>query len=258
VGRWLTRGYDSLVDEDSLARLRRLNRRHSLVFLMSHRSYLDEFTLPPVLQSGSLAPLYGLAGANLDFFPFGTTARRTGIVHVRRSTGDLPFYRLALRSYVGQLVADRSNLVWSIEGGRSRTGKLRPPRLGLLRYVGDALEELPEADPLLVPVSIMYDQLPVHEVGKMASEARGQDKETEDVRWLINYTAGLRERLGRVYLDFSTPLPLRERLQELRAEEVTENRVERVALEMCHGSTRPLRSPRPPWCTSRCWPPTGL
>jgi glycerol-3-phosphate O-acyltransferase len=234
VGRWLTRGYDSIVDEDSLAKLRRLNRKHSLVFLMSHRSYLDEFTLPPVLQSDSLAPLFGLAGANLDFFPFGTIARRTGIVHVRRSTGDIPLYRLALRSYVGQLVAERSNLVWSIEGGRSRTGKLRPPRLGLLRYVVDALDELPEADPLLVPVSIMYDQLPVHEVGKMASEARGENKEAEDVRWLINYASGLRERLGRVYLDFGTPLPLRERLEELRAVEVTENQVDRVALEMCH------------------------
>ena len=233
-GSWLSRGYDVLVDEDGLANLRKLDKKHSLIFLISHRSYLDEFILPPMLQGGDLSPLYGMAGSNLDFFPLGTIARRTGIVHVRRSTADVPLYRLALRSFMGQLVANRSNLCWSIEGGRSRTGKLRPPRYGLLRYVADAVEELPEADPLLVPVSIMYDQLPVHEVGKMASEARGQDKKPEDFRWLVNYARGLRERLGRVYLDFGQPLPLRQRMAELRADEVTENQVERVALDLCH------------------------
>ena len=233
-GSWLTRGYDILVDEDGLAELRRLDRKHSLVFLISHRSYLDEFALPPVLEAGRLSALYGMAGANLNFFPLGTVARRTGIVHVRRSTGDIPFYRLALRCYVGQLIANKSNLCWSIEGGRSRTGKLRPPRFGLLRYVADAVHELPGADPLLVPISIMYDQLPVHEVGRMASEARGQGKEAEDVRWLVNYARGLRERLGRVYLDFGEPLPLRRRFEELRAEGVKDNQVERVALDVCH------------------------
>src|SRR5882757_4578327 len=233
-GGWLTRGYDVLVDDDGLAELRRLDRKHALIFLISHRSYLDEFVLPPVLQNGDLSPLYGMAGANLNFFPLGTVARRTGIVHVRRSTSDIPIYRLALRSFIGQLVANKSNLCWSIEGGRTRTGKLRPPRYGLLRYVADAVEELPGAEPLLVPVSMMYDQLPVHEVGRMASEARGQNKEPEDVRWLVNYARGLRERLGRVYLDFGTPLPLRQRLAELRADAVTENQVERVALDVCH------------------------
>jgi glycerol-3-phosphate O-acyltransferase len=233
-GGWLTRGYDILVDDDGLAELRRLDRKHALIFLISHRSYLDEFILPPVLQSGGLSPLFGMAGANLNFFPLGTVARRTGIIHVRRSTGDIPIYRLALRSFVGQLVANKSNLCWSIEGGRTRTGKLRPPRYGLMRYMADAVEALPDTDPLLVPVSFMYDQLPVHEVGRMASEARGQGKEAEDVRWLVNYAAGLRERLGRVYLDFGTPLPLRQRLEELRADEVTENQVERVALDVCH------------------------
>ncbi|WP_084216786.1 lysophospholipid acyltransferase [Pseudonocardia spinosispora] len=233
-GNWMTRGYDVLVDEDGLAEMRRLDRKHALIFLISHRSYLDEFIMPPTLEAGGLSPLFGMAGANLNFFPFGTIARRTGIIHVRRSTGDIPIYRLALRSFVGQLVANKSNLCWSIEGGRSRTGKLRPPRYGLLRYVADAVEELDDTDPLLIPVSFMYDQLPVHEVGKMASEARGAGKEAEDVRWLVGYARGLRERLGRVYLDFGTPLPLRQRLEELRADEVTENQVERVALDVCH------------------------
>jgi glycerol-3-phosphate O-acyltransferase len=234
VSRWVTRGYDVLVDEDKLAQLRRLDRNHSLIFLTSHRSYLDQFVLFPALAAGGLSPVFGFAGGNLDFFPFGTLARRNGLMHVRRSTTDAPVYRFALREMIGHLVANRVNLCWSIEGGRTRTGKLRPPRYGLLRYVADATGAAANSEPLLVPVSVVYDQLPIHEVTRMTSEARGAEKEAENLRWLIRYAAGLKERRGRVYLDFGNPLDLRERLVQLPAEGVGASRVERVALDVCH------------------------
>ena len=238
-GQWMRRGYDTLLDEEGLAGLRELDRKHSLIFLFSHRTYLDEWVLPPALVSSGISPPYGLAGANLNFFPLGTVARRTGIVHIRRSTSDVPVYRLALRAYVGQLVANRANLIWSIEGGRSRTGKLRPPRYGLLRYVVDAVEAVDAPEALVVPVSVVYDQLPAHEVSLMVSEARGLGKQPENVRWLLGYARGLRHRLGRVYVDLGQPLRLRERLAELRADDPAETRaVERVALEVSHRINR--------------------
>ena len=235
LSAWMMRGYDTIIDEDGLTRLRRLDRWHSLIFLISHRSYLDEFVLPPSLLSAGFSPTYGLAGANLNFFPLGTVARRTGIVHVRRATGGEPVYRLALRAFVGQLVKNRANLIWSIEGGRSRTGKLRPPRYGLLRYVADAVESVDATEALVVPVSIVYDQLPVHEIGRMASESRGLGKQPENIRWLVGYARGLHAQLGRVYLDFGEPLDLSARLAELRADEsAARYRVERVAIDVCH------------------------
>jgi glycerol-3-phosphate O-acyltransferase len=238
-GRWMRRGYDTLLDEEALAGLRELDRRHSLIFLISHRSYLDEWVLPPALVSSGISPLYGLAGANLNFFPLGTVARRTGVVHIRRSTSDVPVYRLALRAYIGQLVANRANLLWSIEGGRSRTGKLRPPRYGVLRYVVDAVEAVDAPEALVVPVSIVYDQLPAHEVSLMVSEARGLGKQPENVRWLLGYARGLHHRLGRVYVDLGQPLRLRERLAELRVDDPAQTHaVERVALEVSHRINR--------------------
>src|SRR6516225_9322088 len=238
-GRWMLRGYDTLLDEEALAGLRELDRRHPLIFLISHRSYLDEWVLLPALLSSGIAPPYGLAGANLNFFPLGTVARRTGMVHIRRSTGDAPVYRLALRAFIGQLVANRANLIWSIEGGRSRTGKLRPPRYGLLRYVVDAVEAVDAPEALVVPVSIVYDQLPTHEVSLMVSEARGLRKQPENARWFLDYTRGLRHRLGRVYVDLGQPLRLRERLAELRVDDPAETHaVERVALEVSHRINR--------------------
>ena len=236
---WMVRSYDVVADDDQLADLRKLDRSHSLIFLISHRSYLDEFALPPLLIKAGLSPCYGLAGANLDFFPLGTIARRIGVVHVRRVTADTPVYRFALRSMVGRLVDRGNNLVWSIEGGRTRTGKLRPPRYGLLKYVIDAVESASTTDVLVVPTSIMYDQLPLHEVERMASESRGSSKQPEDLRWLVGYARGLESPLGRIYLDFGTPVPLTDRLAELRADGLDDRQVvERVALDVCHRINR--------------------
>jgi glycerol-3-phosphate O-acyltransferase len=80
-GGWMLRGYDRLLDEEGLASLRGLDGKNSLAFLIAHRSYLDEWALPPALVEFGVDPPFGFAGANLNFFPLGTIARRTGIVH---------------------------------------------------------------------------------------------------------------------------------------------------------------------------------
>ena len=58
-GQWMRRGYDTLLDEEALAGLRELDRKHSLIFLISHRSYLDEWVLPPALLSSGISPRTG-------------------------------------------------------------------------------------------------------------------------------------------------------------------------------------------------------
>jgi glycerol-3-phosphate O-acyltransferase len=235
LAAWMVRGFQVVIDDDDLASLRALDRDHALIFLISHRSYLDQFSFPPRLARGGIAPTFGLAGANLNFFPLGTLARRNGFIPVRRATGDVPVYRLALRSLVGQMVAGGHNLVWSIEGGRTRTGKLRPPRYGLLRYVTDAVESVRSEQTVAVPVSILFDQLPLHEVKLMVEESRGLPKRPENARWLFSYARGLRHRLGRIYINFGSPVPLYERLVALRADGLTDRQVvERVALDICH------------------------
>jgi glycerol-3-phosphate O-acyltransferase len=133
------------------------------------------------------------------------------------------------------MVASGRNLVWSIEGGRSRTGKLRPPRYGLLRYVTDAVDSVGSDRTLAVPVSILFDQLPFHEVKLMTAESRGLPKKPENARWLLSYARGLRHRLGHIYINFGAPVQLYERLAELRAEDLNDRQVvERIALEICH------------------------
>jgi glycerol-3-phosphate O-acyltransferase len=235
-GQWMLRGYDQLVDEEGLGRLRQLDRKHTLVFLISHRSYLDGWTMGPGLSSLGISPCFFLGGSNLDLFPINALARNVGVVYIRRATENLPVYRFTLRAYIAELVRNRRNLWWSIEGGRTRTGKLRPPRYGLLRYVIDAVASFDGPEVLLVPVSNVYDQL--HEVGVVTAEARGGKKRVESPLWFLRYALELRRRMGRVYVDFGEPLRLRDRLAELGAEEGTGHVVERVALDVSHRLNR--------------------
>jgi glycerol-3-phosphate O-acyltransferase len=194
-------------DTAGLERLRELNRSHALVFLPSHRSYADSLLLADVLAASDFPRNHVLGGDNLSFWPIGPLAKRAGVVFIRRSFGGDEIYKLALREYLGYLLNKRFNLEWYMEGGRSRTGKLRPPRYGLLTYLAEAVERGYADDTYLVPVSITYDQL--REASAMAAEQGGGAKRAESLSWLASYARGQLNRIGAVYVRFAEPLSLR-------------------------------------------------
>jgi glycerol-3-phosphate O-acyltransferase len=198
--------WDVQADTAGLDRLRELNRRHALVFLPSHRSYADPLLLADVLAEHDFPRNHVLGGDNLRFWPVGPLAKRSGIVFIRRSFSDDEIYKMTLREYLGYLLAKRFNLEWYMEGGRSRTGKLRPPRYGLLAYVAEAIARGRATDAYLVPVAITYDQL--REVSAMAAEQGGAAKKTEGLPWLASYARGQLTRIGTVHVRFAEPLSL--------------------------------------------------
>lgn len=236
-GRLVTRSYLPHGTGEGLKRLRELDDRHSLLFLFSHRSYVDTILIDRVTRESGIAPIHHLAGANLSFWPLGALIRRTGALFIRRDTKDDPVYRYVLRAYLHHLLEDGRNLGWSIEGGRTRTGKLRPPRFGALRYVTDAVRAIDGPEVYLVPVSVVYDQL--GEVERMTNESRGAAKQPEDVTWLAGMAINASEKKGDVWLGFGEPVPLRERIAALNgAGGARSTTVERVAVEVCHGINR--------------------
>ena len=231
--RWLSRAYSVEVDEHALEEVRRLSERYPLAFLPSHRSYLDALVLRSVLHRHGFAPNHVLGGLNVGFWPIGPWARRSGVVFIRRSFRDDPVYKLVLRQYIGYLVRKRFNLEWYMEGGRTRTGKLRPPRYGLLNYLVGAFEEGGIDEVMLVPLSIVYDQL--YEVEALAAEEHGATKTPESLSWLVGYARAQGRGFGKVRIEFGDILSLREALNESRERE---HPVERVAFEVCHRINR--------------------
>jgi glycerol-3-phosphate O-acyltransferase len=207
LGPLHTRAWSLDVDW-ALDRLQKNNPNKSLVFLPTHRSYADPYILGKVLRATRMPRNYILGGDNLGFFPVGTIGRRAGVVFIRRSFRDDEVYKLALREYMRYLVSSGANLEWYMEGGRSRTGKLRRPRYGLLRYLVEAMDGGAAEDILLVPVSTTYDQL--QEVGTLAAEEAGAAKVKEGVRWLSGYARAQSRKLGKAYVRFGEPLSLRQ------------------------------------------------
>ena len=203
----LSRGYDRIdYDPAQVARVRALLSSAPCVVLSSHRSYLDGGALTVGFHDHGLPPLTVFGGINMAFWPLGTLWRRNGMVFIRRG-GDDPVYRSTLRQYLAQLVSERRPLQWFIEGTRSRTGKLGPPRLGLLVYLVDAYREGHIQDLHLLPTAIGYDQL--QEVAEYAGEARGAAKVAESLGWLVRFVRAQRGQFGAVYVRFGEPISLR-------------------------------------------------
>ncbi len=235
MGGWLSRAYEFDVDRENLERLRELDTSKTLVFLPNHRSYLDPFVLRLVLEQAGLPANYVLGGSNLSFFPLGSIGQRTGLVFIRRQFKDAPVYKAMLGVYLAYLVEEGANLEWYIEGGRTRTGKLRPPRMGILSYLLDAFDESGVDDLTFVPVSIIYDQQ--HEVGAIAAEESGGTKKPESVKWAFKYARAQGAERGKVHVRFAPPIELRPLLRELGVTQGTgdvRSVVPKVAFEVSH------------------------
>ncbi len=212
--RWLiTKAYVGLhYDDEELAAIYTMGERYPLVFLPSHKSNFDHLVLRYVLYQNGLPPNHTAGGINMNFFPVGPILRRAGVFFIRREFKDDEPYKFALRQYLDYLVEKRFPLEWYMEGGRSRSGKLRPPRLGLLAYVVDSLQRGAADDIVIFPVSIAYDQ--IQDVGSYAAEQTGGGKERESVGWLLRVIRSLRLRYGDIHLRIGAPVSVRNFLAE--------------------------------------------
>ncbi len=207
----LSLGYQNLeYSTEDLRELYQLGESHPLIFLPSHKSNSDHLVLQYVLYQNEFPPNHTASGINLNFFPIGPLLRRTGIFFIRREFKTNEPYKFVLRQYIDYLLEKRFPLEWYLEGGRSRTGKLRAPRLGMLSYVVDAYLRGLVDDVVFIPVSIAYDQ--ISDIGSYATEQLGGKKEEESFAWALRFIGNLHRRYGSIHVRFGEPLSLSEAL----------------------------------------------
>ncbi|MFW6050189.1 MAG: 1-acyl-sn-glycerol-3-phosphate acyltransferase [Myxococcota bacterium] len=193
--------YDGLVvDKEGMERLREAARSGAIVLLPSHKSHVDYLVLSDTLYANALSPPLIAAGENLNFWPVGALLRRGGAFFIRRSFRGKKLYAALVDAYIRKLLVEGFPIEFFIEGGRSRTGKLLPPKYGLLSMVVDAALLLRGRRIHFVPISIGYEKIVeersyVHELG-------GGEKEKESVGALIKSSEILRSRYGRLYVQF--------------------------------------------------------
>ncbi|MGE0787153.1 MAG: 1-acyl-sn-glycerol-3-phosphate acyltransferase [Sandaracinaceae bacterium] len=203
LGYVFSRIYDGLeVDQEGLERVREAARRGPLVFLPSHKSHVDYLVLSFVLaRAGVSTPLIA-AGDNLSFFPLGWFLRRAGAFFIRRSFSGRKLYSALVAAYLRKVLAEGFNVEFFMEGGRSRTGKLLPPKLGLVSMVVDAGLSLKQTSLTFVPVSIGYER--IVEQRAYSEEQAGAEKQPETVGGLLKTPRVLRSRYGRLYVQFGS------------------------------------------------------
>ncbi|MEE8485469.1 MAG: glycerol-3-phosphate 1-O-acyltransferase [Acidimicrobiia bacterium] len=202
--------HDVDYSEADLRRIYQLAENDPLIFLPSHKSNFDHLVLQHVLYQNELPLNHTAGGVNMNFFLIGPLLRRSGIFFIRRAFKDNEAYKFVLHQYLDYLLEKCFALEWYIEGGRSRSGKLREPMMGLLAYVADSYQRGITNDVVLIPVSINYDQ--IIDVGSYTDEQRGAQKEKESFLWAVRIIGSLRRRNGRIYVRFGEPLLLSDRL----------------------------------------------
>ena len=193
----LVRGLDSLSD---------VAKEHTVIIVPMHRSHLDYVLVGAALYQANLNSPVVAAGMNLNFWPFGFFIRGMGGYFVRRNMRQDRIHPLVLKRYVSYLVKRGHLHEFFIEGGRSRSGRMRAPRVGLLSIIMNAYLRGEKKEIVFVPVSITYEN--VIEDSVFGEENTGRAKRTENLRSLFAARAFLGRRYGEVILHFGEPMPL--------------------------------------------------
>lgn len=186
--------------------------KQSIIFLPCHRSHVDYVSLQLICYRLGLALPTVVAGDNLNFPAVGSFLQHAGAMWIRRSFGDDVLYTTLVQSYIDTLLQGGFNFECFVEGGRSRTGKLLPPKFGILGFILDSILSGRVEDAIICPVSTQYDK--VIETEGYVTELLGVPKKKENLADFLSASSVLSLKLGRVDCRFHEPWSLREFVQE--------------------------------------------
>lgn len=209
-------GFD--IDAAGIERLREASKDGTLVLLPSHKSHVDYIVLSRIFHRANMPVPLVAAGDNLSFFPLGPVLRRAGAFFIRRDFKGDRLYGAVVDAYMRRLLKDGWPLEFFIEGGRSRTGKLLPPKVGLLSIVVDAalaarIGTSGGRNVYFCPISIGYERIVEEE--SYVHELSGGEKRKEDVGGLLRAAESALGRYGRLNVQVGELLTLEGIAKEL-------------------------------------------
>ncbi|KAK9467621.1 hypothetical protein V1512DRAFT_261596 [Lipomyces arxii] len=210
LGRTYNQGIH--VNADEIAKLKQVattaaSKKQSLIFLPCHRSHIDYISMQAICFRVGISLPTVVAGDNLNFAVIGPALNRLGAMWMRRSFGDDQLYSVVIQAYIDSLLSGGYNFECFIEGGRSRLGKLLPPKFGILKFIFDSVLSGRTEDCWIVPVSTQYDR--VIETESYIDELLGKDKKKESLRDFFSAREIVSLRMGRIDVRFHDSWSLR-------------------------------------------------
>jgi glycerol-3-phosphate O-acyltransferase len=205
---WITRTmFDGVaVNHKVLNQVKHMAVKGPLILVPCHKSHIDYLILDYVLYNNNMPVPHIAAGKNLSFWPMGPIFRSGGAFFLRRTFGGAVLYAKVFAQYIHKLLQEGYNIEQFIEGGRSRTGKLLMPKLGLLSILINAYKNGACDDMLIVPIYIGYDR--IVEEKSYLHELGGGQKESENILQVIQARKFLKKRYGKIYIQFHAPISL--------------------------------------------------
>lgn len=192
----------------------------SVVFVINHRSNMD-YVLVAFLAAERVALSFAV-GEWARIWPLDNLLRGLGAFFVRRNSRDR-LYRKVLERYVQIAIDHGVTQAVFPEGGLSRDGRLRPPKLGLLSYATRRFSRASPHDLVFVPVALNYDR--VLEDRTLLADLEPVAVPSSHVRTVLSalawtaknaglYVRGRLHRFGYACVNFGPPLSLRGYLDE--------------------------------------------
>ncbi|MEL7296957.1 MAG: glycerol-3-phosphate 1-O-acyltransferase PlsB [Pseudomonadota bacterium] len=209
---WLwNRIYDG-IEINGIERLRQTAVGNEIIYVPCHRSHFDYLLLSYVLYKQGLSLPYVAAGINLNIPVVGTVLRRGGAFFLRRTFSGNRLYAAVFHSYLKALQTRGYPLEYFIEGGRSRTGRLLAPKVGMINMTVRAFAQDSRKPVKFVPVYFGYEKL--IEGTAFIGELRGGEKSKESLFGFFRSLRALREQFGKVYVNIGEPIDLADTLQQ--------------------------------------------
>ncbi len=171
--------YKVTVEHEDEAALEAVPRDAVLVYLMNHRSNAD-YVLVSYALAGRVAISYAV-GEWARAFPLEHIFKAFGSYFVRRRYRE-PLYHTVLERYVQLITREGVTQGIFLEGGLTRDGHLKPPKIGLLDYIlGIARDPLYRSRLYIVPVAVNYDR--VLEDRSLLAELASREGRRRTSRW---------------------------------------------------------------------------
>jgi glycerol-3-phosphate O-acyltransferase len=149
--------YKVTVEYEDRAAVAKLPRNSVVIYLMNHRSNAD-YVLVSYALAGQVALSYAV-GEWARAFPLEHIFKAFGSYFVRRKYRE-PLYHAVLERYVQLITREGVTQGIFLEGGLTRDGLLKTPKIGLLDYVlGIAREPAYRDRMFIVPVAVNYDRV---------------------------------------------------------------------------------------------------
>jgi glycerol-3-phosphate O-acyltransferase len=209
--------YKVSVGHEPRAALNAIPRDSVVIYLMNHRSNAD-YVLVAYVLSGRVAVSYAV-GEWARVWPLETIFKSFGSYFVRRRYPEALYHKV-LERYVQLITRHGVTQGVFIEGGLTRDGAFRSPKLGLLDYLARV-----KCDPgfdrpvFFVPVAINYDRVLedrslLRELQAPEERLRRRDQLAEVASYVLKvcgrFLLRRARRYGRACVNFGEPISLDE------------------------------------------------